>query len=58
VLVLFFVLLCGGGAICGDGYRECDFVHIVPTIGWARLEAEARKMIESGLEFADRIEAA
>ena len=25
---------------------------------WARLEAEARKMIESGLELADRIEAA
>lgn len=56
--MLFFVLLCGGGAICGDGYRGCDFVHIVPTIGWARLEGEARKMIESGLEFADRIEAA
>ena len=25
---------------------------------WARLEAEARKMIESGLELADRVEAA
>lgn len=28
------------------------------TVDWARLEAEARKMIESGLELADRIEAA
>ncbi len=27
-------------------------------IDWARLEAEARKMIESGLKLADRIEAA
>ncbi len=27
-------------------------------VDWARLEAEARKMIESGLELADRIEAA
>ena len=25
--------------------------------GWARLEAEARKMLESGLELADRVEA-
>ena len=25
---------------------------------WARLEAEAGKMIESGLELADRVEAA
>ena len=25
---------------------------------WARLEAEARKMLESGLELADRVEAA
>lgn len=29
---------------------------VPPT--WTRLEAEARKMIESGFEFADRIEAA
>ena len=28
------------------------------TVDWSRLEAEARKMIESGLELADRIEAA
>ena len=27
-------------------------------VDWARLEAEARKMIESGLELADRVEAA
>ncbi|MGE9980871.1 transposase [Collinsella sp. SGI.184] len=27
-------------------------------VDWARLEAEARKMLESGLELADRIEAA
>ena len=26
--------------------------------GWARLEAEARKMLESGLELADRVETA
>lgn len=29
----------------------------VPSSG-ARLEAEARKMLESGLELADRVEAA
>ena len=28
------------------------------TVDWARLEAEARKMLESGLELADRIETA
>lgn len=28
------------------------------TVDWSRLEAEARKMIESGLELADRIETA
>lgn len=28
------------------------------TVDWARLEAEARKMLESGLELADRVEAA
>ena len=27
-------------------------------VGWAQLEADARKMIESGLELADRAEAA
>ena len=27
-------------------------------VEWARLEAEARKMLESGLELADRVEAA
>lgn len=28
------------------------------TVDWARLEAEARKMLESGLELAGRVEAA
>ena len=28
------------------------------SVDWARLEAEARKMLESGLELADRVEAA
>ena len=28
------------------------------TVDWALLEAEARKMLESGLELADRIETA
>lgn len=28
------------------------------TADWARLEAEAKKIIESGIELADRIEAA
>ena len=27
-------------------------------VEWAQLEAEARKMLESGLELADRVEAA
>ena len=27
------------------------------TVDWTRREAEARKMLESGLELADRIEA-
>lgn len=27
-------------------------------VDWARLEAEARRMIESGLELADRVETA
>ena len=27
-------------------------------VDWARLEAEARRMLESGLELADRVEAA
>lgn len=39
-------------------YDEARTRGIDGTVDWARLEAEARKMIESGLELADRIEAA
>lgn len=39
-------------------YDEARMRGIDGTVDWARLEAEARKMIESGLELADRIEAA
>lgn len=38
----------------GDGGRTRV---IGGTVEWTRLEPEARKMIESGLELADRIEA-
>ena len=38
----------------GDGRTR----GIDGSVEWARLEAEARKMIEPGLEFADRTEAA
>lgn len=39
--------LCDEGRTCGiDG-----------TVDWARLEAEARKMTESGLKLADGVEA-
>ena len=39
-------------------YDEGRARGIDGTVDWLRLEAEARKMIESGLELADRIEAA
>lgn len=42
----------------GGLYDEGRTRRIDGTVDWARLEAEARKMIESGLELADRIEAA
>ena len=38
-------------------YDEGRTRGIDGTVDWARLEAEARKMLESGLELADRIEA-
>ena len=37
-------------------YDEGRTCGIDGTVDWARLEAEARKMIESGLKLADRIE--
>lgn len=39
-------------------YDESRTRGLDGTVDWSRLEAEARKMIESGLELADRIEAA
>ena len=39
-------------------YDEGRTRGIDGPVDWARLEAEARKMIESGLELADRVEAA
>lgn len=42
----------------GELYDEGRTRGIDGTVDRARLEAEARKMIESGLELADRIEAA
>ena len=42
----------------GELYDEGRTRGIDGTVDWARLEAEARKMIESGLELADRTEAA
>ena len=42
----------------GELYDEGRARGIDGTVDWPRLEAEARKMIESGLELADRIEAA
>ncbi|MDB1866121.1 hypothetical protein PMX26_06735 [Collinsella aerofaciens] len=42
----------------GELYDENRTRRIDGTVDWARLEAEARKMIETGLELADRIEAA
>ena len=40
--------------LCDDGRTR----GIDGPVEWARLEAEARKMLESGLELADRVEAA
>lgn len=42
----------------GELYDEGRTRGIDGTVDWAQLEAEARKMIESGLKLADRIEAA
>lgn len=42
----------------GELYDEGRTRGLDGTVDWARLEAEARKMIESGLELADRIETA
>lgn len=42
----------------GELYDEGRTRGLDGTVDWPRLEAEARKMIESGLELADRIEAA
>ena len=39
-------------------YDESRTRGVDGTVDWSRLEAEARKMIESGLELADRIETA
>ena len=42
----------------GELYDEGRTRGIDGHVDWARLEAEARKMLESGLELADRVEAA
>ncbi len=42
----------------GELYDEGRTRGIDGTVDWARLEAEARKMLESGLELADRVETA
>lgn len=42
----------------GELYGEGRTLGIDGKVNWTRLEAEARKMIESGLELSDRIEAA
>lgn len=39
-------------------YDEGRGREIDGKVDWARLEAEARKMLEPGLELADRVEAA
>lgn len=39
-------------------YDEGRRRGIDEAVDWARFEAEARKIIESGLELADRVEAA
>lgn len=45
-------------ATMSELYDEGRTRGIDGAVDWARLEAEARKMIESGLELADRIETA
>lgn len=42
----------------GELYDEGRTHGIDGTVDWARLDAEARKIIESGPELADRIETA
>lgn len=42
----------------GELYNEDRTRGIDGTVDWAQLEAEAGKMIESGLELVSRIEAA
>lgn len=42
----------------GELYDEGRTRGIDGTVDWAQLEARAGKMIESGLELADRIDAA
>ena len=42
----------------GELYDEGRARGIGGTVDWARQEAGARKMLESGLELADGIEAA
>ncbi len=41
-----------------DLYEDGRTRGIDGHVDWARLEAEAGKMLESGLELADRVEAA
>lgn len=42
----------------GELYDEGRTRGIDGAVNWSRLDAETRKMIESGLELEDRIEAA
>lgn len=49
---------CLSEAKMGELYDEGRTRGIDGTVDWAQLEAEAGKMIESGLELADRIDAA
>lgn len=42
----------------GELYDEGRRRGIDGKVDWARLEAEAREMLESGLELAGRVEAA
>lgn len=41
----------------GEHYDEGRTREIDGPVDWTRMEAEARKIIESGLELEDRIEA-
>lgn len=50
------------GSRCFSGTRERTLRRgrrcgIVGAVDWARLEADIRKIIESGLELAGRVEA-